>query len=64
MFLENKFHMLCLECYKGNFKYPHDGTSIIISICLHLSQKGESKNEICVPRILLDHLKTLHVHEK
>ena len=64
IFMENKYHMLCLECYKDHFKFPHDGASPIISICLDLSQKGESKNEICVLCILVDNLKTLHFYKQ
>ena len=44
--MENKYHMLCLECYKGHFKYPHDGASASIWPFLDFPQIGESKKEI------------------
>ena len=43
--------------------YPHDVASTIISICIDLSQKGESKNWIHVLCILFHNLNTLRFYE-
>ena len=45
-FVENKYHMLCLECYKGHFMFPRDGASVSIWPFLDFPQMGESKKEI------------------
>ena len=58
IFMENKYHMLCSECYKGHFKYPREYLAIP-----RFSTNGRVKKGNSVFHILLDNLKSLRFYE-
>ena len=62
--MKNKDHIIPLEFDKDHFMYQRDEASATISPFLDFSEKGESKNGICVHCIFVHNLNTLRFYEK